>query len=72
MIVLTSSAEQSEEVMDRDRVKGVTDKAKGSVKNAVGQATGDRKTEAEGNLDKAKGEVKNTVGGIKDKLREEP
>ena len=50
----------------------MTDKAKGSVRKAVGQATGDRKTEAEGNLDKAKGEVKNTVGGIKDKLREEP
>jgi uncharacterized protein YjbJ (UPF0337 family) len=49
----------------------VTDKAKGSVRTAVGQATGDRKTE-EGHLDKAKGEVKNTVGGIKDKLREEP
>jgi uncharacterized protein YjbJ (UPF0337 family) len=58
--------------MDRDRVKGVADKAKGSVKKAVGRATGDRKTEAEGHLDKAKGEVKNTVGGIKDKLREKP
>ena len=58
--------------MDRDRVKGVADKAKGSVKNADGRATGDRKTEAEGHLDKAKGEVKNTVGGIKDKLREKP
>ena len=58
--------------MDRDRVKGVADKAKGSVKKAVGRATGDRKTEAEGHLYKAKGEVKNTTGGIKDKLREEP
>ena len=57
--------------MDRDRMKGAADKAKGAVKKGVGRATGDRKTEAEGHLDKAKGEVKNTVGGIKDKLREE-
>jgi len=56
--------------MDKNRAKGAGDKAKGAVKEGLGKATGDRKTEAEGRIDKAKGDVKNTAGGIKDKLRE--
>jgi uncharacterized protein YjbJ (UPF0337 family) len=58
--------------MDRDRIKGAWNKAKGAVKKSVGRATGDRKTEAEGQVDKAKGNVQNTVGGVKDSLRSKP
>jgi uncharacterized protein YjbJ (UPF0337 family) len=56
--------------MDKDREKGMVNKAKGAVKKNVGKVTGDRKTEAEGRVDQAKGDVQNTVGGIKDSLRE--
>jgi uncharacterized protein YjbJ (UPF0337 family) len=58
--------------MDRDRGKGLLNKAKGSLKKGFGRLTGDRKIEAEGHLDKAKGEVQNTVGGVKDSLRNKP
>lgn len=56
--------------MDEDRIKGAFDKAKGSVKKGVGDATGDEKLRREGQLDKAKGEARNTVGGVKDAVRE--
>lgn len=56
-------------MIDKDRVEGALDKAKGAVKEAVGKLTGDTKTEAEGKTDKASGTVQNTVGGVKDALR---
>ena len=55
--------------MDRDRIKGMGDQAKGSLKDAAGKATGDSKLQAEGKMDKAKGKVENAVGGMKDSLR---
>jgi uncharacterized protein YjbJ (UPF0337 family) len=42
-------------------MSGTTDKIKGSVKEAVGKVTGDRKTEAEGKTDKAKGHIKDAA-----------
>jgi uncharacterized protein YjbJ (UPF0337 family) len=56
--------------MDKDRVSGAMDKARGAVKEGVGKMTGDSRLQAEGKADKLKGEVKNTVGGAKDALRE--
>lgn len=56
--------------MDKDRIKGMANKAKGSVKDATGRALGDSKLQAEGKADKAKGKVQNAVGGAKDKIRE--
>lgn len=55
--------------MDKDRIKGSAQQAKGSVKEGVGKMTGDTKLEAEGKGDKAAGKVKSTVGGIKDAVR---
>jgi uncharacterized protein YjbJ (UPF0337 family) len=55
--------------MDKDRVKGSAEQAKGKVKEWTGKVTGDSKTEAEGKSDQFKGKVQNTVGGIKDSLR---
>ena len=55
--------------MDKDRVEGALEKAKGTVKDVVGKLTGDTKTQAEGKTQKAAGSVQNTVGGIKDTLR---
>jgi uncharacterized protein YjbJ (UPF0337 family) len=56
--------------MDKDRVEGAKDKAKGSIKKGVGELTGDEKMKAEGEADKTKGKVKSTVGGMKDAVRE--
>jgi len=55
--------------MDKDRVEGSWEQAKGKVKETVGKVTGDSKTEAEGKAQKTAGKVQNTVGGIKDTLR---
>ncbi len=55
--------------IDKDRVKGSAEQAKGKVKEWAGKVTGDSKTEAEGKADQFKGKVQNTVGGIKDSLR---
>lgn len=56
--------------MDKDRIEGAANKAKGSLKEAAGKITGDAKLKAEGAADKAKGEVQNAVGGMKDTLRD--
>ncbi len=56
--------------MDKDRIDGAADKAKGAMKEAAGKLTGDHKLQAEGQIDKAKGAVKNAVGGAKDAIRE--
>jgi len=55
--------------VDKDRIKGASDQAKGSIKEAAGKATGDTKLRAEGALDKAKGHVESTVGKAKDDMR---
>jgi uncharacterized protein YjbJ (UPF0337 family) len=57
--------------MDKDRIKGMGDQAKGAVKDTAGKVTGDTKLQAEGKMDKAKGKVENAVGGAKDSLREQ-
>ena len=54
--------------IDKDRIEGSAEQAKGKVKEWAG-ITGDSKTEAEGKADQFKGKVQNTVGGIKDSLR---
>ncbi len=56
--------------MDKDRVQGTMNQAKGSVKEAAGKITGDAKTEADGKAEKAAGKVQNTVGSAKDSIRE--
>jgi uncharacterized protein YjbJ (UPF0337 family) len=55
--------------MDKDRIKGSANQAKGKIKEAVGRATGDNKLKAEGTMDKATGKVQSAVGGLKDAAR---
>ena len=55
--------------MDKDRINGAADQAKGSIKEAAGKVTGDSKLQAEGTLDKAKGKVESAIGGLKDTVR---
>ena len=55
--------------MDKDRIEGSANQAKGSIKEAAGKLTGDAKLEGEGKADKAAGKVQNAIGGLKDTLR---
>ena len=56
-------------MIDKDRVEGSAQQAKGKVKEWTGKAVGDKKLETEGQADQAKGKVQNAVGGFKDALR---
>jgi len=60
--------------MDKDRIKGSVEQAKGAVKEGavktVGKVAGDAKLEVEGRNEKAAGKVHNAVGGAKDALRD--
>jgi uncharacterized protein YjbJ (UPF0337 family) len=56
--------------MDKDRIKGSADQAKGAVKDAAGKVLGDQKLQAEGKMDKLKGKAESAVGGAKDSLRD--
>ncbi|HEY5046401.1 MAG TPA: CsbD family protein [Rhizomicrobium sp.] len=56
--------------MDKDRIDGSANEAKGSIKEAAGKLTGDTKLETEGKADKFKGKVQNAVGGAKDSVRD--
>ena len=56
-------------MVDKNRMSGAGDKAKGAIKEAAGKVTGDAKLQAEGKADKAKGAVKNAVGGAKDAIK---
>jgi uncharacterized protein YjbJ (UPF0337 family) len=55
--------------MDKDRIKGSAQQAKGVVKEMAGKVTGDAKLKAEGKSDRVAGKVQNAVGGLKDTLR---
>jgi uncharacterized protein YjbJ (UPF0337 family) len=57
-------------MVDKDRVQGGLDKAKGAVKEGVGNLTGDEKMKGEGAADKAKGKAESAVGGAKDAVRD--
>ena len=55
--------------MDKDRINGAANQAKGAIKETAGKMTGDTKLQTEGVLDKAKGKIESAVGGAKDTLR---
>ncbi|WP_018262134.1 CsbD family protein [Methylobacterium sp. WSM2598] len=52
--------------MDEKRVTGESNKVAGQVQGAVGDLTGDTKTQAEGALREARGTAENLVGQAKD------
>jgi uncharacterized protein YjbJ (UPF0337 family) len=56
--------------MDKDRIQGSAEQAKGKIKEVAGKATGDTKLENEGKAQKTAGKIQNTVGGMKDAVRE--
>jgi uncharacterized protein YjbJ (UPF0337 family) len=52
--------------MNTDQVKGTLEKAKGSVKEAVGKAVGNENLQAEGTADKVSGAAQKKVGDVKE------
>ena len=52
-------------IPNHDEVEGKLDQAKGTVKETIGGAIGDREMEAEGEVDHAKGETQETWGKFK-------
>jgi uncharacterized protein YjbJ (UPF0337 family) len=57
-------------IMNKDRIEGSAQQAKGKVKEVAGKVTGDSKLETEGKADQVAGKVKNTIGGLKDTIKE--
>lgn len=55
--------------MDKDRIKGSAQQAKGAAKEVAGKISGDVKLESEGKADKVVGKAQNAIGGLKDTLR---
>jgi uncharacterized protein YjbJ (UPF0337 family) len=49
---------------------GTTDDAKGRVKEAAGDLTGDKDLQREGKIDQATGTVKDAVGDAADKVKD--
>jgi len=56
--------------MHKDTIKGAAKDAKGSVKEAVGKATGNERMQAEGTTEKVEGKVQKGVGNLKDAARD--
>jgi uncharacterized protein YjbJ (UPF0337 family) len=67
--VTLDAANFEDTTMDKDRIKGSAEQAKGAVKETAGKIFGDKKLETEGKTDKAAGKVQNAVGGLKDAVR---
>ena len=55
--------------MDKQHVKGAADRAKGAIKDALGETTGNVRLQSEGKADKAKGSLRTALGDIKDFFR---
>ncbi len=56
--------------MNKDRIKGSAEQAKGKIKETVGKATGDAKLQGEGKAEQVAGKTQNTIGGMKDAAKE--
>ena len=55
--------------MDKDRIKGSAEQAKGALKETAGKILGDKKLETDGKTDRVAGKVQNAIGGLKDTIR---
>ena len=56
--------------MNKDRMQGSFEQAKGKMKEVAGKAAGDSKLETEGKAQQVAGKVQNAVGGFKDAVKE--
>jgi uncharacterized protein YjbJ (UPF0337 family) len=69
LLIATSMVTYQEAPMDKDPVKGTAHEATGSVKEAAGKITGDKKTQASGAAEEAVGKVQNAAGKVKDAVK---
>ncbi|SDX36542.1 CsbD family protein [Lysobacter enzymogenes] len=56
--------------MDKNRIEGVAKQVKGSVKEAIGKMTGDKRIELEGMAEKNLGKAQAKSGELADKVRD--
>jgi uncharacterized protein YjbJ (UPF0337 family) len=56
--------------MDKEHVKGTTDRVLGKTKEVAGHVTGDKHLENEGKVDQVKGTIHNAAGDVKDAGKE--
>ena len=56
--------------MHKDEAKGAAKDIKGSIKEAAGKATGNKRLEAEGAAERIEGKVQKGVGALKDATRD--
>jgi uncharacterized protein YjbJ (UPF0337 family) len=56
-------------MVNKDQVKGAAKQVKGSVKEAAGRATGNRRIEFKGKAEKVAGKVQKGFGDIKEKIK---
>ena len=57
--------------MNKDQLKGKVEKLKGDVKQRIGGASKDRKTQGEGFIEEKKGEIREGFGDAKEEVRRE-
>lgn len=55
--------------MNKDQVKGVAEQAKGRIKEAAGDLTGNRQLQQEGRADQVGGNVRKGVGDAKEQVK---
>ena len=55
---------------DDDRIRGTTNDLGGSIKEGLGNLTGDDKLVAEGRGDQAKGKMQKAAGNVKDAVKD--
>ncbi len=55
--------------MDKQRIKGSAQQAKGKIKELAGKAVGDKELQAKGKAEQTGGKIRNAVGGMKDAMR---
>jgi len=56
--------------MNKGRIEGSVEQAKGKMKEVAGKAVGDSKLETEGKAQQVAGKVQNAMGGFKDAVKE--
>jgi uncharacterized protein YjbJ (UPF0337 family) len=66
---LVFAAQDGDKPMDRNRIKGSAEQAKGKVKEVAGKVIGDKKLRSEGKADKVSGKIRSAIGGLKDAVR---
>jgi uncharacterized protein YjbJ (UPF0337 family) len=56
--------------MNKDQVKGVAEQAKGKVKEAAGDLTGNKSLERKGEAEQIKGKVQKNYGDAKENVKD--